>query len=842
MWPKLSQINDKIYNKITDRNNYEVSKLNCWVRIFSGVGSGLIMVSNPDTKLFAATGEDAGVYGFAGDTQTSGYSGTLGIDWNGKAVNPNVGRSLRPSPIVTSMEFEEGEDQISRSAKLSITAFSLEQMEKIQQYFMEPGYQLFIEWGWNTPDGVSQMVKTKTKEGNPDSKKIVSSAAAGNLTQSGIANKHNKSNGDYDNFLGFIVGGSVGNDGENFSITIEMRGTPELPTYLQNHKVVFTQPTETTITKVQGSDTYPKSDLTKKGEGGDSQSVALDRRFAAMYNRLPANRQTSDVRKLKSTFNLGDFVNFDGLVEQNINSYIQASFGQKLLAWVRGKDAEAIEIDNFEVEKEKMFSKNKYLRFEKVIDILNTSGMGSYTIGDRQLNASIDISDVKIGAFPLIYSTKPESLIIPGKIPDFTKYFLSTDNVNYSTVIDNPFDGNIDGISFTSGDSTGDFIESKGYWGYLKNLYINMDMFSQKVSVPNKNFREILLDLLNELSSAVNSFWDFQIVENIKDDKLIYTVIDRNWVGQKPGKPKEFYHTGENCRFLDSSLTIDIPGEMANQIINRRLGIASQTDAPIVKVGSGTFFAKGSDKFMSGVVVRGSEIETEEQTTPDTNTIKGQEEQIKLNRQEIDDITAGSTRTTTGTQGSTTISEYSANGQLLKTTTFSAGGYRTYYGSTPEAQRLKQLETENTELNTKMNETKQSNLSANVDKTEIVPKPMLIDEIEITDDMIKPTENGENSSFSENFRIYTFKDTNLLDYLKNLKILGSSGRLSHPLPIKYSFTIIGTSGIRRGDMFNIVGIPDKYRKSGLFQVNAVTHTIEGMQWKTQIEGLYRQVQ
>jgi len=93
MWPKLSQINDKIYNKITDRNNYEVSKLNCWVRIFSGVGSGLIMVSNPDTKLFAATGEDAGVYGFAGDTQTSGYSGTLGIDWNGKAVNPNVGQN-----------------------------------------------------------------------------------------------------------------------------------------------------------------------------------------------------------------------------------------------------------------------------------------------------------------------------------------------------------------------------------------------------------------------------------------------------------------------------------------------------------------------------------------------------------------------------------------------------------------------------------------------------------------------------------------------------------------------------------------------------------------------------
>ena len=114
--------------------------------------------------------------------------------------------------------------------------------------------------------------------------------------------------------------------------------------------------------------------------------------------------------------------------------------------------------------------------------------------------------------------------------------------------------------------------------------------------------------------------------------------------------------------------------------------------------------------------------------------------------------------------------------------------------------------------------------------------------MEITDEIIQQEGEEAEAKFRENFRIYTFKDTNLLDYLKNLKILGSSGRLSHPLPIKYSFTILGTSGIRRGDMFNIVGIPEKYRKSGLFQVNAVSHTIEGMQWKTNIEGLYRQLQ
>lgn len=840
MWPKLSQINDKIYNKIINRNNYEASKLNCWVRLMSGVGDGLIMVSNPDTALFAAAGE-GGIYGFAGDNENSAYSGTLGSDWNGKPVNPSFGRSLRPSPIVTAMEFEEGEDQISRSAKISITAFSLEQMEKIQQYFMEPGYHIFVEWGWNTTDGVSQLVKTKDEKGNPNGSTIPSSASTGNLTQSGISSKHTMSNGDYDNFLGFIVGGSVGNDGENFSISIEARGTPELPTYLQNQKVVFNQPTEETIQKSEGSNGYPPEALTKKGSEGDSQSVAKQRRFAALVNSLPAHRQTSKVKDLESKFELTDYINFDAVISENINSYIQGSFFQKIKALFTGNDAAAIEIESFEVQKEKIFSKHKYIRLERAIDIINASGLGSYNVGGVSVKPSIDISNVKIGAFPLIFSTKPESLIIPGQLPDFSKYFLSTNGINYDSIIDNPFNASVGGVSFTQGDSTTGFTESKGYWGYLKNLYINIDVVNNKITNPNKNYREILLDILNELSSAVNSFWDFQIVENIEGDSLRYTVIDRNWVGQKPGNPKEFYHNGEGSRFLDSSLTIDIPGEMANQIINRRLGIASQTDAPIIKVGSGTFFAKGADKFMKSVTFDGKDKETDE-ANPDT--IEGKESQIKQNQDDINTIKAGSTTSTFGTQGSTTISEYSADGKLLKTTTISAGGYRTTYGSSAEAKKLQELEKSNEDLNKEIKETKQANLNANVDKIEIVPKPNIVDEEwELSDDLLVAG-SAENTKFNESFRIYTYKDVNLFDYLKNLKILGSSGtgRLSHPLPIKYSFTILGTSGIRRGDMFNINGIPNKYRQQGLFQVNAVTHTIEGMAWKTQVEGLYRQVQ
>ena len=292
MWPKLSSINGDIFKKITERTNTDASNLNVWVRLFSGVGDGLIMISNPDVKLFAAAGE-GGIYGHGGKITEAGYGGVLGRDWDGNLINPDVGRSLRPSPIVTALEFTEGEDQISRSGKISMTAFSLEQLELLQQYFMEPGYNVFCEWGWNTEDGAAGLISTSNKNSIP------SLASSGNLKQKAIRAKALNTNGDYDNMLGFIVGGSVGNDGENFSLEIELRGTPELPTYLQSQNVIFQTIAEgTKIDTVRSSRDFPKIDLTKEGTEAEAPQLALDRRFATFFNSLPAHRQTADVLSL----------------------------------------------------------------------------------------------------------------------------------------------------------------------------------------------------------------------------------------------------------------------------------------------------------------------------------------------------------------------------------------------------------------------------------------------------------------------------------------------------------------------------------------------------------------
>ena len=76
-----------------------------------------------------------------------------------------------------------------------------------------------------------------------------------------------------------------------------------------------------------------------------------------------------------------------------------------------------------------------------------------------------------------------------------------------------------------------------------------------------------------------------------------------------------------------------------------------------------------------------------------------------------------------------------------------------------------------------------------------------------------------------------------------LKIAKSEGDkkqgVSILLPINFTFTVHGVSGIKRGDRFAVKGIPAKYEKQGFFQVLGVKHTIQGMEWTTEVEGGYR---
>ena len=54
--------------------------------------------------------------------------------------------------------------------------------------------------------------------------------------------------------------------------------------------------------------------------------------------------------------------------------------------------------------------------------------------------------------------------------------------------------------------------------------------------------------------------------------------------------------------------------------------------------------------------------------------------------------------------------------------------------------------------------------------------------------------------------------------------------------IKYNFAVHGNSGFVHGDTFNVKGIPEKYRKNGMFTITNIEHNIDGMFWTSVVSG------
>jgi hypothetical protein len=922
MFPKLSNIERDIWLRIRENGGTNrASKLNAWIRVFSGAvvngQSGLLMQSNTNAKLFKAAGDSsASIYG-----NLQG-SGVLGIDWKGNPVETGVGRILRPSPIVTGFTSKEGKDQISRSATLELKAFSLEQMEAIQSYFLEPGYSLYIEWGWNTEDGVG---KITTVDSSSEAGTLVSKIAQKSLNWNDLIKTRHGSFGEFDCFLGFIVGGNVTNDGETFNITVNLRGAPSLPTYLQGYQGTSKTASGIVVNSNKVQQLYTTLELED-----ETQSTGIKRRFAAMFNDLPSFRQTTEVKALETSVAINQFINFDKLIANNISEGLNDT---GYFDWSNDED---VVISNVSISKEKLFSNERYIRMDLAVLILNTIGaVDKYVIGGKEISFKIDIESTVIGSFPYIFSTKADKLIIPSWMPDFKRYYLQSKTVQQMGGGSHGWGKlKVDGTLYESGQNDDGlevfspleplakfgYKEDARYWGYLKNLFINFNMFVSKLEQKNKNTREIFLDILNEMSSAVNSFWNFQIVEgefkpanrppavtwkpdpnnplpaseqlraaaardfrllsatqnnyvpgqgpvaapkpedgvvitttnlgtvatisnNMKPGDVVITVIDENFMGKNP-YPKEdivkFDHIGSGCIFLESNLDISMPADMTNKIVMTRLEASANPDAPFVKTGG--FFNSATDLFLektgpvkpTGEVLTSGSASTpaEDQTT---------EQQLKEKNEELEKYTSE----TSGTMGSSTTNYYKVDDKGNKVFSFSvtttAAG-STVAGDVAEKAKYDKLNDEVRALNTAAADLAKANLSSYLDKLSSVPNPKIQNRIVAKEEIKKLIEGGNYLDLiTNNFCFYTFNDTEYFDRLKT-DALGTrvGGSLSQPLPIKYSFKILGNSGIRRGDMFNIWGIPDKYRKHGLFQVTEIEHSFDGNLWVTNITGDYRQ--
>jgi hypothetical protein len=897
-FPQLSNIDPKIYTNLTSgtKAGFNASQRVCWIRVFSGAKSGasegLIISSNMNYGTFKPSTTSNG--GFVYGDSVSG--GAIGNTWNGASLTTSGG-PLRPSPGITGLQIKEGKDQISRECTLSLQCHSLEQMELMQRYFLEPGYSLCIEYGWNSNPGLSHAMPSIGTAA------ILDAASSRNLNGDNLHKKRVDSLGDYDTFLGFIVGGNVSSDDDKWKISVKLRGAPGMPTFLQSQNKTLQITGNGTIEEKFGEPILYDVAETLNPVAGDD--VRRDRRFKNMYNQLPTSRQIKAVRDLLTTDRVHwyDFINFDANVNKAITTYSSPGWWSRTFT----SASETVTVGKAKIEKEKLFSTNKYIRFELAIDILNRNGeFSDYILAGKKLPITVDISDAKIGAYPNMFSTKAAKLIIPGIVPDFSVYFLNSGVITQKaggvfdspgtkdspfTVVDNSIDTvgsfvQTTDISATETAKTSKgpaYTEKGGYWGYLKNLYINFEVFRSKMEQKNKNVREVLLDMLNEMSSAVNSFWNFQVVEQQdKDGNIILSVVDENWIGKKEGSSVNFFHSGPFSVFLDANIDIALPSEMTNQIISRRLSLANNPDEPIVGVGG--FFESSTDLFLRDYTdSNGNQRKTlteEEKKAQDAADAEAAAsapaaDEPTPSQKTQAQIDASNARDTAISKEKSTLY---ADKRKLKSDLDLADGDTGFFDIEEEGEKLDyakkaEIEAKIKSLDAKLaaldaeivanknarevlgkqkkeqediekdedGENAAKAIGANLEKIDVVPKlnlDTLPDAIgDITDTNVLKT----------NFQIFCMDDEPLFDRLKNdafaNKNSGTTAKgLSHPLPIKYTFKVLGTSGFRRGDTFNIIGIPSKYAKHGLFQITEIEHNVSGMTWTTSVTGQYRQLQ
>jgi len=859
MWPQLTNIEPNIVATIKSRKDTKVaSKLNPWVRIISGaiVGGvqGLVVQSINDFKLFTATGENkASIYG------NKDTSGALGYDLEKKNAIGSMGvqRGFRPSPIITSLTCKEGKDQISRELEIGIKCFTKDQMETLQSFLQEPGYNLCVEWGWNTADALSESINTQE---NIDT--ILNKIADRCLNQDNIHKARKSSNGQYDIFLGFVVGGNVSSDGEAFNMTVKCKGAPGLPTFLQTHKKTQELDDKKKIVQKPTINPFPVSETTDNS--ANTTDIIRKRRFKKMFNDLPTEKQIKEIQEMVNTndYTQFDFINFDEVINEALSS-VESDGSWDFLNWFGKKD---IKVGTATLKKEALFPEEyRWISMDLAAKILNKNGiLEAYKIRKKEIKVMIDISESVIGGFPYMFSIKPDKLLIPGTLPPFYTYFLSTVEVNQEA------NGVINGnspIDYSLGNSAGDikfprsetldkygFHEEANYWGYLKDLYINFEAFKSKLNQSNKNIREVFLDILNELSSGANSFWNFQIVEKKKDNgDIILTVIDENWVGKNKNEepPVKFTHSGIDSAFISADLDISIPADMTNAVVARRLSLATNPESPVTNPGE--LFRAELDLFMDKVTLEGAGQQPKEPDPPVETESEKQTKIYETKQQELDAIEKRMDEIKTRNR--------EINIEFNKTHNYAEQQEKIRAGGTAEQKELdaeyKNLQKQRNDTTVARNDARkaadaavkkeeedkkaaqQAKLTANFDKIVIVANPYYG-----RMEGLKISNVTDKSAFQNYLRIFTLQDGNYFDRLKNDAFspqeTGKNKRLSQPLPIKYTFTTMGITGIRRGDMFNVLGIPEKYANHGMFQVTQVEQELNGMEWKTTVTGEYRQ--
>jgi hypothetical protein len=821
-FPQLGNIDKRIVDTIKAKagNNLRASKVMPWIRVISCLGDFLAMESSPANESFSQR---------YGDT---GKSGRLGVDKNGNSVYGNAGdRGLRPSPTIDSISISQGNEGLSKKSSFTIICYSLGQCEKIMEYFLEPGNMVLVEWGENNNKSTGQKTNVET------------CAIAAYNSLKVVQEKRKLAHGMYDAVLGVITGGGMSyGSNETFEVQVELTSIGELPAYLQHHKGIMGK-----TRKNDTSNKYKSFQISGETDIGK-------RLFKQMYNDLPAIKRTDAIKdKLENAFFTDsiNFINMDKQIREDLGGGIKD-------AKVMTKGGKVKITSDLP-----LFSEKRFIRVALAFSIIDL--MDKVTLkptpklcggtNPAPSNGNVMWYNTICRAHKNMFSADSNYLYIPNRqAPSFDLLgaLRSEAPDGTTTAFENPLP-NLEGSEISSttdihppshgGTKTSYFpcnqplnfedqacydgayvpvTAESGEWGFLRDLYINFDFFCDTIEKSGLVTKDIYYELLNGMSSAVNLYWNFQIIPRgsiniytpggeldadtyyknvIAEGKTIegceeLQIVDASFGGKSVGASvglAKFQSRGALTPFLSAELNFDIPGAMKGQVIGSKL----------------------AGKKRTGIENPNSE-----------------DKEIRL-----DGLFTGKIDSVLKELNAVQEATSEANKAEAKSSTQETAG-----------EKKDRLKKEKKDEKAAEVEQKKANYEYFVENACVVPSTQ---DRDANMDFVKgfwDMYSGNDVNIESLAVVGSWNDSAVLKKVQMLNeglLAGGdakTSKLNVPLlPIKFNFTIHGVSGIRVGDTFSIIDLPGKYNTK-VFQVTQVAHDIAQNLWSTKIEGSMRNME
>lgn len=778
LFPQLSNFPPELKKLILERagNNRLVSGYIPWVRL--SASTGLVLESFPEGDSFTAR------------YNSEGQSGRVGTDFAGKSVyvDGQSDRIFRPSPIVEGLGVSFSAGGLSRKCSFAIKCFTLKQAEKVMEYFLEPGYTVLVEYGWNTPESLSQKVDLDACE------------IAKFNSYDHVKKKQEKSKYQYDGFMGYITnGGMKSGEAETYIIEVELTSLGDTAMYLQQHRGGTTKGDSSS-----GSGIVYDTGLIDQMTGVDL-GYAL---FMQMVNRLPMQKQTHAVRNLAGKLddrgnawkNEANFINMDEEIRETLIESLQNT----AVASGTGGDAKI-------PDSVPLVSNFSYIRLALAFEILNTysaklestptkCGLGTYSY-------IIDYKNTICRAHKYMFSHDGSKLYIPNPTaPDFklTEALTATSKLDLTSILTGGVPTKTvdltqwkwmkDKYAFPQQVSLSQsghkwpsdaipFDAGPGQWGYLKDLYINFEFFCEILERSNYVSRDVYYEILNGISSAANSIWQFDIkqipsVHATNKDQYHMEVVDMNFCGSvsKDIINAKFRASGTDTPFIESSFSMDMPGAMKNMIVAER-----QAGGP---AGAG-----------------GNAVDS----SPEGNLPAFTNNFLFSKRQDpvIEILSSFKPLNDTGTasQAAQNAATVPTDEEIRK---------QNYELFMSKAVVLPMIKDRNANLDAVKNKFVEFFLGAG---------------------------SSTDTTIEALVTVGAWSDTALFRKL-DLNTKDSKSANNILLNFYFDFKIHGVSGIKTGDLFEIQDLPEKYSGT-VFQVTEVSHSLNGTMWTTDVKGQMR---